>query len=268
MATKGFRPSTAGERLFAYVAEQALGGPCLSELAETRALRLGGRTADLSQYFFGFACASIFTRLMRKAERVLESERSAPAKVVVQYVERSLEMGLGSERETAARMAALAIDAVHTSHRSIPPSVAQAVGGRRQRLHCYLCGSLVRKDAADPGELLEYEHIWPSSYGGDSVEENLLPACSICNKAKDDMVLWHTAHISGFCLKPQPSPDEMTRVGRKHKIASYMRTVFDHAVAGKVSLKDAAIKLGPIDMANQQSIDPDDARDFFNLSFV
>lgn len=266
MPSRGPRPSTAGERLFHFVAEQLLGEHCQTELSETQALRFGGRTFDLSQYFYGFTCANIFARLVKKAERVLESDRSAPARVVAQYIERSLEVGLAGHRDAVNRMAALSIDASTASGRSIPPSVTQAVIGQRKRLHCYLCGNQVHKDADVLGERLELEHLWPSSYGGDSIEENLLPACAVCNREKGDMILWHTAHIAGFCLKPNPSEDEQTRIGRKQKIAWYFRKVHELAALERTTLKNAALMLGPIEMSSQTSLDHDDARDFFNLS--
>jgi len=129
-----------------------------------------------------------------------------------------------------------------------------------------MCGHAVYKDAVIENERLQYEHIWPSGYGGDSIEENILPACSICNNAKEDMILWHTAHIAGFCLKPQPSADELTRVGRKQKIAWFMRRTYENAVRRRITLKESALSLGPIEMSKQDSVDPDDARDFFNLT--
>jgi 5-methylcytosine-specific restriction endonuclease McrA len=263
MANFKFIPSTAGERLYRHIALEILDPGCSATLAQTQ--KFGSRANDFSQYFFGFACANIFSRLMKKAERVLDSERLDPTKVIYRYIRDTLEVGQDKSESIVKRTAALAVDAVHTSHKDFPNSVMKSVTQDRPRLSCYLCGNQVYKDATDESDRLEYEHIWPSSYGGDSSEANLLPACTICNRAKDDMVLWHTAPIAGFCLKPEPSVDEMTRVHRKHKIASYMRKVFDCASQHKMSLKTAALQLGPIDMAEQRSIDSDDARDFFNL---
>jgi 5-methylcytosine-specific restriction endonuclease McrA len=265
MPARGLLMKTQGERLYQYLAENLLGDDCQTELSETQALKFGGRTHELSQYFFGFACANIFARLVKKAERVLEFDRSAPDKVLAQYIERSLEVAFGNNRETVRRIAALSIDASRVSGRSIPPSVYKAVIGQSNRHHCYLCGNHIRKDGVAPGERLELEHLWPSSYGGDSVDENLIPSCDVCNREKGDMILWYTAHVAGFCLRPSPSEDEKTRVGRKQKIAWYMKRVYERAVRERLTLKDAALALGPIDMSSQASIDRDDARDFFNL---
>jgi hypothetical protein len=80
------------------------------------------------------------------------------------------------------------------------------------------------------------------------------------------MIIWHTAHIAGFCLKPNPSEEEKTHVGRKQKIAWYMRRVYEVAAQERTSLKDAALAIGPIEMSSQTSLDYDDARDFFNLN--
>ena len=265
MAARRSLPNTSGEVLFHFLMDNLLGDSCQAELREAKILRFGGRADELSDYFYGFTCVNIFTRLVKKATRVIESDRTDPARVVAQYIERSL--GIGVPREVVMRMAALSIDASRASGKSIPPSVSKAVIGERRRHHCYLCGNNVRKNSEVPGEKLELEHLWPSSYGGDSVAENLIPACDLCNRAKGDIILWHTAHIAGFCLKPSPSEDEQTRIERTQKIAWYMKKVHEKATQERKTLKESALVVGPIDMTSQSSIDNDDARDFFNLNF-
>lgn len=266
MAIFLFKPSTAGERLYLYVVNQIIGSECATELNATKLMQIGNRADGFSQYFFGFACSNIFTRLIKKAKRVIDDDVSDPPRVIVRYIERSLEIGL-REKYTSKRMAALAIDAIHESNRPIPKSVSQALANRRGT-YCYICGNEVRSDSMDPSNLLALEHIWPSSLGGNSVVDNLLPACSVCNCAKADMLLWHSAYVAGFCLKPEPSEEEMKHVQRSHKIAVYMKMVFDLANSSGTTLKDAAITLGPVDMTAQRSVDPDDSRDFFNFSFA
>lgn len=267
MKFSGPRPSTAGERLYYFITKDIVGYECAIELSESAVTRYGGRTHDFAQYFFGFAIANIFARLIKKTERVLTEEHSDHHKIVTQYIERSLEAGIFGNRAVIRRMASLAIDAVKVSGKTIPSSVEKAVSGDRRRMSCYLCGTDVYRGASVDSEKLEYEHIWPSSYGGDSIAENLLPACWPCNKAKSDMILWHSANVAGFCLKPEPSEEEMKCVQRREKIAAHLRTIHDHASRFSLTLKESALRVGPIKITKQSSIDPDDARDFFNLSF-
>lgn len=264
MLRDGYRASTAGERLFQFIDHDLLGHKCEHEASELQALRIGGRANDLGPFFHGFSCANILVRLLKKTERTLEVEPSDPAKTITQYIEKHLEV---AERHIAKRLAALAIDASRNSSKSIPRSVEQAVLRGRTAHHCYLCGNSISKNTTTTGQRLELEHIWPSSYGGDSVAENLLPTCDICNRSKGDMILWHTAHLASFCLKPTPSTQEQASVQRREKIAWFMKLVHQTAKHEKITLKEAALNLGPIDMQNQKSIYEEDSRDFFNLTF-
>ena len=105
---------------------------------------------------------------------------------------------------------------------------------------------------------MQLEHIWPQSFGGDSIAENLLPACPACNNAKSDMLLWQNAHIHSFTLKPEPSPQEL---------AQHRRNIFEYASTHRTTLKDAALIIGSVDLSEISSIDRDDAVDFFNFGF-
>ena len=46
-----------------------------------------------------------------------------------------------------------------------------------------MCGSSL-DFVNDNDNAFTCEHIWPRSYGGDSIEENLLPSCKSCNSNK------------------------------------------------------------------------------------
>lgn len=263
----GHHPSTNGEILYKYIQEKALSMNGPSELERLSTLQVGGRSKEHAEYFFGYACASIFSRLIKKAEKTLDEGRPSSEKVISRYIEETLEIVILTQERTSSRMAALAISAVESSHKNIPSSVIKAVNGERMRQSCYICGNYLQKGAIDPTVSLEYEHIWPSSYGGDSTAENILPACQRCNKAKGDMILWHTAHIGSFCLKPNPSPDELTRVKRPLLVAAHMKKIFLHATLNRTSLKNSALQIGPISLDRHKTPYPDDARDFFNFEY-
>ena len=50
--------------------------------------------------------------------------------------------------------------------------------------HCFYCGLVVRDR-----RLRTVDHLTPVRRGGESTEENLVPACRTCNRAKDRMTL-------------------------------------------------------------------------------
>lgn len=260
-------PSTKGEALYKCIEEKVLMTNGRSEMETLAVMQVGARTREHANYFFGFTCASIFRRLIKKTEQVLEEDRPAPEKTIARYIEETLEVNFLSQEKIACRLAALAISATESSHKDIPKSVIKAVNGTKNRLSCYICGNFLQKDSVDPTVKLTYEHIWPSCYGGDSIEENILPACRKCNDAKGDMILWHTAHVGAFCLKPNPSSDEMTRVTRSLLVAAHMKKIFNHATLYDMSLKESALQVGPISQDRHRIPYPDDARDFFNFEY-
>lgn len=264
---RGHTPSTSGEVLYKFIEEKVLITNSLSEMEKLAVMQVGARSEEHASYFFGFACASIFSRLIKKTERVLEEGRPSPEKTIARYIEDTLEIYSFSQDKISYRIAALAVSAAESSHKNIPSSVIKAVNGEKIRLNCYICGNLLQKDSEDPTACLEYEHIWPSCYGGNSISENILPACKRCNKAKGDMLLWHTAHIGAFCLKPNPSTDEMTRVTRPLIVAAHMKKIFNHAILNRISLKESALRVGPISPDRHKSPHPEDARDFFNFEY-
>lgn len=264
---RGHLPSTSGEILYKFLEEKILIASNLPELERLAVMQVGARSEQHASYFFGFACASILTRLIKKTERVLEEGRPSPERIIARYVEDTLEVHSYSQERIANRLAALAVSAAESSHKNIPNSVIKAVNGEKLRHTCYICGNLLQKESEDPTTCLEYEHIWPSCYGGNSIAENILPACKRCNKAKGDMLLWHTAHIGAFCLKPNPSTEEMTRVTRSHIVAAHMKRIFNHATSNRVTLKESALRVGPISPDRHRVPYPDDARDFFNFEY-
>ena len=81
------------------------------------------------------------------------------------------------------------------------------------------------------------------------------------------MLLWQTGAVFSFVLKPNPSADERTRIGRREKIARRMQDILLHANQMRCTLKEAAIELGPAKFENLVAIDCTDAIDFFNLHF-
>lgn len=133
---RGHHPSTNGEILYKYIQERALPMNGSSELERLSTLQIGGRSKEHAEYFFGYACASIFSRLIKKTEKTIDEGRPSPEKVISRYIEETLEIVTFSQERISSRMAALAISAVESSHKNIPSSVIKAVNGERMRQTC------------------------------------------------------------------------------------------------------------------------------------
>jgi transposase-like protein len=55
----------------------------------------------------------------------------------------------------------------------------------RDKFRCVYCGRSAKED----GVVLEVDHVYPKSKGGEDTMDNLVTACRDCNQGKKDMVL-------------------------------------------------------------------------------
>lgn len=66
---------------------------------------------------------------------------------------------------------------------------------------CYTCGKKISTDETTR------DHVIPKSKGGSGKEENIMPACRQCNRAKDDMSL-EEYRLIRFKDSPNPSKEK------------------------------------------------------------
>jgi 5-methylcytosine-specific restriction endonuclease McrA len=262
----GFKAQTAGERLFQFILKEFYGAKSLSEIKSLTMLGIGERMEMFSDYFLGTGALNLLSRCIKKAERIkklIENDLIHQSEMT-KYIQQSL--GIAQHGDSVVeQFASLSLQAAADSKRRITESVKDRISEGKAELSCYICGWHAPRRSDKPGIAIQFEHLWPSSLGGNSCFENLLPACNTCNQEKGAMILWHTAHVSSFVLKPNPSTNELTAISRREKIAQHMRTIIDHACVNKLDIRSAAIEIGAIDMNSIKVLDADDAVDFFNF---
>jgi hypothetical protein len=232
-------------------------------------LELGGRADDMGDHLLGITALNLLARLIKKAERVLEVEdASLHHGLLVQYLQETIGIARQGD-DLIDRIARTTLIAAKNSKQPINRSIKNKIRDRRAEVPCYLCGTMCTHKSSDTTSGIKYEHIWPASYGGESIFENLLPACHYCNESKDDMLLWHTGAIFSAVLKPDPSEEEIKSIGRREKIARRIQEIVLKASATGCSLREAALALGPANFAptNIKAINTADAVDFFNFTF-
>lgn len=263
-----FKPVTAGEYLFSYIISNLIGRRGISQIYELDALQIGGRQEELSSYYTGILAANILSRSIKKAKRIVSliNDEREHQKQIVQYFQRTLEIPKSPSGVDLDRLAALTLEAEKKSRKDIISSVRSQFSTIKVH-YCYICGGPVFERPLGTQERMQLEHIWPQSFGGDSIAENLLPACATCNGYKSDMLLWQTAHVHSFTLKPEPSPQELNNIKTTLRIAQHRRKIFEYANANRTTLKDAALMVGSANLGDISSIDSDDAVDFFNFEF-
>ncbi|MGH1450183.1 MAG: HNH endonuclease [Pseudomonadaceae bacterium] len=265
-----FSPSTAGEHLFQYIISTIIGKESQTELRNTSILKAGGRATEFFEYFLGTYSFNFTGRCIRKAKSIRNSieDENLHHRLLINYFQKTLEIPEHPGERNLERLAALTFEAVYQSGKKISKQTKKNVRHGKDICTCYICGKQILLKSQTPDEIVKYEHIWPSSYGGNSIVDNLLPACEKCNDHKADMLLWQDSHVHSFVLSPTPSEEEWKKIKRSIKIAKHRSRIFEIACANELTLKEAAIEAGPIDteIASLHSIDEDDCIDFFNLS--
>ncbi|MEB4633718.1 HNH endonuclease [Burkholderia contaminans] len=259
---------TSGERLFQLIMRELYGNNAVMSLQSLPMLSFGARSEYFSDLFIGISCFNILARMIKKAERIRSiDDPNLHQPEMIRYMQASLGIPRRSESDAIQRIASMALVAAADSKKKISDAVKDAVCGGRTELNCYICGAIVLRKTEDPDSKAEFEHLWPASFGGNSIAENLLPACPACNRAKGHMLLWQTGHVSSFVLKPQPSEEELKSISRREKIAKHTMNIYDRACRDRTSVKIAALAVGPVNMSQISQHDVEDSVDFFNFNF-
>ena len=265
-----FNPTTSGEKLFQFIVREIVGINGISEINKLQMLQFGMRADQMSEYLYGVFCMNILARVIKKSFRLsadLENDS-----LLHDYLIRYFQENLGIPREPGSRLldkfASLVFQAQADSGKKISNSTKRDVHLGAATCNCYICGSTVFVKSGNSDVKIQYEHLWPSSYGGNSISDNLLPSCKWCNNTKADMLLWQNSHLHSFVLKPMPSVDEWKAIQRKERVAKHRKYIFDIACEKQITLQEAAIEVGPVKLNSMTADDEDDAIDFFNFSFV
>ena len=156
------------------------------------------------------------------------------------------EMFLTTEPEVLRKVATATEEAFLASGRDPSSNLRKTVLGRGPTCKCYLCGKELNSASADAADHPTVEHIWPSSMGGDTIEENLLPACKGCQNLTKDTLSWEWVNIQNWVLPVCPSVDALTAVDRRTRYARHFFEAMTRAETERKTLKEALISLGPM----------------------
>jgi len=244
------KPKTQGERLFLLIRDELLEAAGHGHIRWSNLGRLfdqvGGRE-EFGDYLRGAAAIHLMRRLLRfwEAERSITSQESQYVKKVASYIRDEMLTSLGDE--DTSRLARAVIAAEKSCYQKISPSVRSRVLAGRHQVRCYLCGTTLSPSATQgqPG-FLTLEHVWPQSVGGDSVEENLLPACERCQDTTKDTMSWEWFNIHNVVLPVNPSDSAIASVTRRGHFARHFFEAMRVVSERQLSLKDAFLFIGPM----------------------
>jgi|GEM_PF-1026584 len=260
---------TGGERLFQRLT--TLGGKALvsSRLGQHPFIKLAGRGQQFGDYLEGAVYAFTFKRLMKATHGIFEN-----ASISADAGNRELTRLLSQwfdwlTRDEIATLMRDTLRAHAASNKAIAKGIKHDMFGPKRLLRCCFCGVELRPDGKgvfrDPrGNRATLEHIWPSSLGGDSIENNLAPACHECNREKDDLFIWEQGLVHNFVYPINfQNSDYLARVPIYERLLLQRRAVILLAQRDQLSLKQALLQVGAY--GTWAAIDPGDTWDFFNI---
>ncbi|MCI0623309.1 MAG: HNH endonuclease [Acidobacteria bacterium] len=159
-----------------------------------------------------------------------------------------------------------AVRAVRASQEQVSATKRARYKRQAHKRHpsCYMCGTTLDFDERDPHGKFTLEHIWPRRFGGNSIEENLLPACGSCNsEKKKDFATWAMTSVQALIIGIAPTENECRSVEGTYRFALHYLAARRLASQRQTNLKDAFLQL-----KHWQDIRPkdeSDLADFFNL---
>jgi 5-methylcytosine-specific restriction endonuclease McrA len=260
--------ATSGERLLFMLLQNHQEWRVLSEALKDTQLRLGRRYDNLSNFFVGASALHLQQRLLRLAHDVRDAvpDRWEQA---IELRKRACDVIQLTPLEYEGDYGAL-IEEVLTSAEQMPKTPSQ--GLKRLVIQngpnsCYSCGRLfgaIYEDAPAPDGLrATADHVWPRALGGDTIEENLLPACQSCNSAKGHIAAWQMAWIQPVVFADVDEVNGLKSLQREVKMALHIRAAMIYAQKNGSTLRNALLAIGPREPPVR--IDIDQGFDFFNL---
>lgn len=241
--------STSGEKLFRIIKNEVLstirvGHHSWNAFDSLMEVTVGD--TNFVKYIKGATSIYILKKLLSycKFKKEESGSNTVTPKVISSYIGESVFPGM--DVDLRYRIARLVIDANLNSKKNIPKSIRAQYNNKTST--CYLCGRTLNKPKADDltDGYFTLEHLWPTSLGGDSIDENLLPACNPCQVVKIDYISWEWFNVQNSVLEVIPPDDQIKRVTYKEKVSRHYFEAIILAEENNLSLKDAFLRLGPV----------------------
>lgn len=262
--------STDGERLAYHVAQNLLNHVHWDQFAWT--LMVTGRGEGLAEFFREISVVNLACRIVRAGASLQRAagqrpSRGTDAPTFLQDYRNFCRQQLLIPEAAVDQLIRIAVRALDASRGGISDTLRRGLKRRTARTHpnCYMCGQSLDFDEVDVNRKFELDHVWPQSYGGNSIEENLLPACGSCNRKKMDYATWGMVGIQSLILGINPTDDELARVPGHHRFALHYYAARKLLIRNpQKTLKWAFERIRP--WTDVRAQDPADVGDFFNLA--
>ncbi len=257
-------PTTAGERLCSLVFTRLVDRADWAGLYRTLGLTVRGEN-------YVELCKEIITvnvtcRVVALG-RTLAEDRSTEDPLFVGEYRRALREAIGIPADDISLVLRNAVLAVRASQIDFTVRERERLraGARARNSACYMCG-VVLDFVNDTYQAYSLEHIWPQAFGGDSIDENVLPACKSCNGKKSGFCTWGMVAVQSLVLGLVPSAERLDEIDKTFKFALHQRAARQLANQRRYSMAEAFVALGA--WKNIEVIESDDVAHFFNLSNI
>ena len=184
---------------------------------ETKHLHITGRAQEFRQFMQAGIALNMTRRLILAAENATKFAMPSDPGFLA-YLDAPLNrFGLYPINRNGA-LARLIRDSLVNSRHTISYSLRKHLlnWATSEHPNCYLCGRSLnfRLSPSEKDEDITLDHLWPQAYGGDSEEENLLPACRLCNtEKKRDYPLWAACNVHTLNIGADPSVGALQSIG-------------------------------------------------------
>jgi len=254
---------TDGEKLCRFIEHDLLANSRWEALASC--FKYTGRQLELTDFFRQLTIVNLAGRLVIGGSSLAKQmDISDPQfqMAFMSFLRDNLEIPYYQIDETYR----FALRAVKASQEQISKSLARKIKNWAKIHHkyCYMCGDSLDFHDSESHCAYTCEHIWPRSYGGNSIEDNLLPACQSCNShKKGHFATWAMPAIQSLIMGFEPSSQRLQEIEGCHKFALHYRIAQKLAERKNLTLKQAFLKLGHWTEVRITRLD--DVADFFNL---
>lgn len=264
---------TSGERLAAHIHDEHLNDSRLIGIATS--LAITGRPELYARYYRELAAVSVACRLVAYANGLcdrgnegtgMNDENPVFKKLLTSYIRECLGV---YDKLPFNKLYRFVIDARRASSGTIPPGVKRAIqsAAKRKFEKCYMCGQPLVHDDPTSHASITIDHIWPQCFGGESEEDNLLPACHSCNTSKKkNFATWSMVAIQSVALGWNPKKSARDSVDGEVRFACHNFAVWIEASNARCSLKEAYRRIGS--WTDVEVSDINDDADFFNIQLV
>jgi hypothetical protein len=255
--------ATDGERLCNYINHRLLSSSSWEALA--LALEPTGRASDLIDFYRELAAVTQTGRIV-SAGRSLAEKFGIDSPELRKEFTSLLREYFGIPSKMLDEFFRFSQRAVTAALEPLRKSVQNEMEAWAVRNHtrCYMCATTL--DFLDRQQVNSYtcDHVWPRAYGGNSIPENLLPACYSCNSIKKgNFATWVMPAIQSLVLGLTPESGRLQEINGSYKFSIHYRVAQRVATNRRITIKNAFLEIGP--WKDVRIRDVDDVVDIFNL---